>query len=218
MVITKEWYSLVPYVTKKKDKLKKLEELKKTKPNATLSDVVESKHVRYEMKTNCAKSKTTSKDTKNKILAISQADLENKVYEALRNIRITEDTYDIYVARVKEELENETTKIETQRSIINMSLWKLRKDRDEFISNWMFHDFKNEKEEELYNKKVDEFNKSERRLFDELDSLSDTQRNKMVEFQMFAKLLKNIDGSYKKAKKVRKKKNDAFINFEHYHR
>ncbi|MBO7095257.1 hypothetical protein J6V86_03685 [bacterium] len=46
---------MVPYIPKVADKLRKLALLQKEKPEATLLDIVTSKYVRYEMKSNSVK-------------------------------------------------------------------------------------------------------------------------------------------------------------------
>jgi hypothetical protein len=48
--------------------------------------------------------------------------LEEKMINALNSIKISEKVYGEYVNYMKEELKNATTKIETQRSILNMRL------------------------------------------------------------------------------------------------
>ena len=206
MIKTTKWISIVPYIPKIWEKLKKLEILKKTNPKASLLDVVTSKHVRYEMKTNSAKWDKSSKDTKNKTLAVNQKQLEEKMINALNLIKISEKVYDEYVNYMKGELKNERTKIETNRSILNMRLWKLKQDRDAFIEKYLWYMFKDEKEEELYNKKRKQFDTQENSINIELNSLSVSERNKEVEFQLFAKMLKNAGTYYKKATNVQKQK------------
>jgi len=66
--------------------------------------------------------------------------------------------------------------------------------------------FKDEKEEELYNKKRKQFDTQENSINIELNSLSVSERNKEVEFQLFAKMLKNAGTYYKKATNVQKQK------------
>ena len=206
MITTTKWYSMVPYVPKIWEKMKKLAEMKKTNPQASLVDIVTSKHVRYEMKSNSVKWDKTSKDTKNKTLAINQNELEEKMVNALNSIKISEKVYGEYVNYMREELKNATTKIETQRSILNMRLWKVRQERDAFVEKYLWYIFKDEREEALYNKKRKSFDEQENNISIELDSLSVSERNKEMEFQLFAKMLKNAGTYYKKATNVQKQK------------
>ena len=86
-----------------------------------------------------------------------------------------------------------------------MKLWKLRQDRMEYIEKYMLHEFR-DWEEEIYNKHIESFNQQEQRINIELENLSTSERNKELEFQMFAKILKNAGKYYEKATNVQKQK------------
>ncbi len=205
MIKTTTWWTLTPYIPKIWDKKKKLEELQKTNPKATLCDIINSKHVRYEVKTNSIKTLKSSKDIKNKTLAVNQYELEQKIINSLKTIKISEKVYNEYANFMKDELKNITNKIETKRNIINMRLWKIREDRTKYIERFMWKDFK-EYEEEIYQKELKKFDEMEERANIELSNLTVSERNKMVEFQIFAKMLKSADIYYQKASNVQKKK------------
>lgn len=206
MIVTTKWHSIVPYIPKIWEKLKKLEILKKINPDATLSDVVNSKQVRYEVKSNSIKWDKTSKDTKNKTLAVNQNELETKMINSLNTIKISEKDYNKYLEFIKEELKNVTRKIETNRNILNMRLWKLRQERDAFVERFFWYEFKDEEEQKLYLKKKQEFDDKEDKINIELSWLTVSARNKEMEFSIFAKMLKNAGNYYKKASNVQKKK------------
>ena len=205
MITTIKGYSMVPYIPKVADKLRKLALLQKEKPEATLLDIVTSKYVRYEMKSNSVKWDKTSKDRKNKTLAVNQNVLEDKVMTAFKWIKVSEKMYDEYLGFVRNELKKVNQKIETQRSVLNMRLWKLKEDRHNYIEKFMWHDFR-EWEEDIYNSNIEKYNKQEERINIELENLTISERNKEMEFQIFTKMLKNADKYYKKASNVQKKK------------
>lgn len=205
MLKTMDWYALVPYITKKKFRLEKYEELKKENPSLTLEEFMESKFIRYEIKTLNAKKLKSSKRSNNSPLAINQDEVERFIERMLYKITITKAQYDHYLLYFNKKLDNIVRVSENKKSSINMRLWSLTKERREYIKKYMGYNFR-DWEKELYDDTIKQFDEKEYRLRLELNDIQISERSQMEEFSNFLQILQKAGELYRKSSKVRKKK------------
>ena len=127
MLKTKDWYALSWYILKKWALEKKVEQLKENNPTVELKDIVQSKNVRYEVKTNTAKKNSKyARDRNWKLLTINQDKIEKAIYEKLLSLKVPESVYNEYASYVKNKLWETYKKSLHHQQSINLQLWELR--------------------------------------------------------------------------------------------
>ena len=207
MLKTRDGYILTWYILKKWSLKKKLEKLRQDNPELELKDIIESKNVRYEVKHNEAKDKSPyTKDKNWKYLSINQDILEKAIYEKLSSIVIPKKAYDEYVSFAKNRIWSIYEESIRKQQSINLRLWELKKQKQEFIKSCLWKQFKNEEEEELYQQTKKSFDDKEKILLDEYNNLSKSDRKKELEFEAIINLMQNVGEEYRKRWKVRRKK------------
>lgn len=199
MLRTKDWYVLVPYITKKKHRLEVYEKAKKEDPNLKFEDFIKSKNVRYELKTNSAKWKNPG------TIAINQDIIEKAIEKELQKLKMPEKDYKEYVKFMETKALDIRNKSQERRNVINMRLWSLESERNEYIKKFMWWNFR-EGEQELYDKTLKEFDEKKRLLEKELNNITVSERKHTMEVNMIATITNKAADTYKKASRVRKKK------------
>lgn len=115
-------YSLTSYITKKAERLKSYELVKKENPKLRLEDFIKSSWVRYEIKTNGIKDLKASKTKDGKTIAINQDVVENEISKILSKIKISKEKYNEYVNFVNSRMNEILKKNQEERSQISMRL------------------------------------------------------------------------------------------------
>ena len=205
MLVNAEWYSLVPYITKKKHRLEMYERAKKDNPNLALEDFIKSSWVRYELRTNKIKDLKSNKTENNATISINQDVLEEEIVKEFSKMEISEEEYKKFVEFSETKAFDIRKANQERQSSINMRIWSIEKERREYIKKYMWREFR-EWEQELYEETLKEFDDKERILREELNNIIISERKQTMELDMAVKILNNAAKTYKNASRVRKKK------------
>ena len=195
MVKSLDWYSVTPNLPNKKSRhLKKLNELKKTNPNATLKDVVKPNQMRYAIK---------QKLSKYNGLEITGEDIENAVYAKLKTFQITNEAYKEYTEFMQTKADELYKRTTEQINALNMRINNERSNLRKYINNHMWIK-KDPLEEEIYQNQKKSHEAKIDRLTKERDELGSKERSTYIEYEMFMSVMSKASQYYRKANYVQK--------------
>ncbi len=198
-------YALTAYITKKNHRLKMYERAKNDNPNLELENFIQSSWVRYEIKTNWVKDKKTSKTSKGVTISINQDVIEAAIMKVLSTIKVSEKEYKEYVKVFNNKMKEVSKKNQEHQSTIRMRIWTLERDKTEYITKYMWWDFR-EWEEEIYKAKLKEFDDQIRLLKTQIDNMVVSERDLAMELKMMTQILERAVDIYKNFSSVRKQK------------
>lgn len=195
MVKSEDWYSVTPNLPNKKSRhLKKLNELKKTNPNATLKDIVKPNQMRYAIK---------QKLSKYNWLEITGEDIENAVYAKLKTFQITDEVYKEYTEFMQGKADELYKKTTEQINALNVRINNERGNLRKYINNHMWIK-KDPLEEEIYQNQKKAHEAKIDRLTKERDELWSKERSTYMEYEMFMSVMSKASQYYRKANYVQK--------------
>lgn len=195
LIKTQDWYSLSFNIPNRKRFIKKLEEQKDKNPDMTLSDIIKPNQIRFDCK---------NINSKFYNLSITFEKIETEVINFLKNIKINEKIYKEY----KKAME---IKINKKQQEINDELKKLRFEYNQILWKKNKYIFKNSDmkmdidEEKVYNNQKSNYDRMLKIIKQKMDALETSERNKIIEFEIFSGILNNAYKYYNKGDYVRKK-------------
>ena len=164
----------------------KLEELQKTNPEATLSDVIKPYQIYYNVK--------SPKD--NIRLEIRFSDINAEIEKILDCMSLTDEWYEKYKTYLSEKLEGIEKKKRQERKIFSDHINKLTTKKNKFILDNMGK--KRTKDEQLvYEKQIEEFNKEIDASNENASKIVLEERNSILEFEAFVNIIENAKEYYK---------------------
>jgi DNA invertase Pin-like site-specific DNA recombinase len=199
MVITPDGYSMTPNIPNKKNRLIPiLEELRKSNPNADLSDIVNSTQIKYGCKV---------KWTKYYWLEVNFAIIEKEVIKLLKKFKINDiaeqsvinQTQNRFFEKSQKDAE-ERTKLQQDLRLLHNKLNTLNDTMIKVSTNWKPNDRK------VYHKKQKDINEEIDYIDKQLLLLKESWRNYVFELEHFLKFMKNAVPLYQNATFVQKKK------------
>jgi len=193
---TEDGYSLSCYIPNPLRFKKKLLKLRETNPKASLNDIVENHQIRF--KVGNAKSKHHKAE-------ITFDVVEKKVLKMLDTLKINKEAYDEYKNFINSELDKINMENEEKQSKLTLQLNRAKRTKKDYIQKNM-HIQKNKDEEEVYQEEIQRYNIKIQVLQDKRNDITISERNKMLEFELFVKVLHNAGKYYRKATYVQKRK------------
>lgn len=188
-------YAFVPYISMPSRLQAKLQKLRKTKPKAQLQDVIEPHQIRYRM---------ANKLSKYYGLEFTFDKLDEAVYDLFKKIDISEDEYHEMVEVMADKLDsiNQEHKEEYNRKLLQLNRTKAAK--KEFIKTNLWHKRTGD-EEKVYQSEIKRMDMDISFIEKELMAVTESERNTMIEVQVFLDVLRKAASTYKKASYVRKR-------------
>lgn len=197
MLKSEDWYALTINLPNKNQRiLPKLGELQKTKPNATLWDVVKSSQIRFWVK---------QKLSKFNGLEVTFDVLEKQIVIFFEKIKVDEETYNTYVEFMKTRLQELYKETSQELSIINMRINNIRGEQTKYIEKHMWIK-KDSEEEKIYNNKKQEYSIKIEWLEEEAGQYRQWEQETIVKYEVFLDILQRAGNYYKRANYVQKAK------------
>lgn len=177
----------------------KLEELKKTKPTATLFDVVKSSQILYTMK---------NKKSDQKGMSISYAEIEKQILKFISLIQINDTNYKWYVEYMTSEYLKERHLREEQRQRLQLQRNIQSNKLNDFVTRnlWLTRD---DTESEAYSQEKTRLEKEIYLIDDQLTKLNEGEHHALVALEWILDVFKDIVKKFQKSNYVRKRN---FIN------
>lgn len=192
-VVAPDWARATPQIPSKKRYLNKLEELQATQPDAVLSDVIQSHQIQYRIQT---------KTSEYKGLSIGYDQIEDAYRSFIKWIDISEEKYLMYIQWVKKNAKKETTARNTEKRKLSRMLTITIEERDEYAIGKVWE--KDEVQQKVYNKEMKKYADQIEYLKDQIDIIEQSKLNRLVEYDMFVQMLKDIENTFEKWDYVRK--------------
>ncbi len=196
MIKSEDGYTFSPNLPNKKRYTTKLTELLKTKPTATLQDVVQSHQIRYSVK---------QKSSQYTNLEATWIYLERQIASFLRTFKISKSQYDDYVWFMKNKLDELHKDTTYQIQVVNVRINDYRWEQKQYIEQNMGVK-KDKKEQEIYNNKKIEYENKISQLEESIKELRFTERDSIIEFEMFLDMMIKAGEYYEKGSFVQKRK------------
>ncbi len=196
MIKSSDEYALTPYIACIHRFEKRLTELNKTNPNITLKDIIKPNQVRF---------KVSNKSSKNYQLEVTFNVIEKEIIKKLDRIKIDPKAYKEYIEFINIQLDtiNQENKEKYGRLLLRLN--RVKTTKKDFVKRNMGA-FKNKEEEEIYNEEMEKYDKSVEFIQNEMNHLNTSERNSILEFQIFIEILQKASKYYKKADYVQKRK------------
>jgi len=174
----------------------KLTILKKERPKATLRDVVKPNQIRFKV------ANKLSKDFK---LEITFNLIDKEILRVLDKVKINKEAYDRYVKFVNEKLDGINEENKRQRNIFNLQINKLSSQKKDYIQRNMSLS-KTKDEESVYRSQLADYDQKIELIQKEMEAITVSERNTILELEVFIHLIKNVGEDYKKANYVQKRR------------
>ena len=194
LVKTEDGYSMSRYLGNISRFHQRLAKIKKD--NKNLGDVVKSHQIRYRM---------SNKASIYRNLEITFDEIEHAIIKKLDSIQIDQDSYQEYVSHINEKIDDINLKNREKRSSINLQLNRVMGEKKEYMKKNMVVE-KGTEERKIYEEEKGRFDTKIELLQRELDSTVVSERDKLLEFEIFIDILQKSSSYYKKAKYVQKAK------------
>ncbi len=153
----------------------KLNELRMTKPDATLADVVSSQNIHYRLM------RTTGKQ-KNQTIKFS--DMEGQIIEFLKCMNMDDETHKEYCGFARDQFEKSDDEIVEERRLIQFSINKADGDYKKFLKKNLGKD-RDEAEEEVYQSEKKNFETIIASLETDLANNKRKDKATVMEFEAF---------------------------------
>ncbi len=197
MLKSKDGYALTINLPSKNQRfLPKLEELKKTKPNASLYDVVKPNQIRFWVK---------QKLSKYNGLEVTFDILEKQIIAFFDKVKVSNKLYNEYVEFMKTRLQELYKKTSEELGILQVRVNDLRGQQTNYINKHMGIQ-KDSQEEKIYNDKKQQYSGKIERLEKEATLLRQSESDTIVKYEVFLDTLQRAWDYYKRAKYVQKAK------------
>ncbi len=174
----------------------KLAELKKTKKNATLGDVVNPKNIHFRVMNTWSKYHNTK---------VGFDVIQDKIVECLNKLKIDEKADTEYVEFAKTQADVVHEKRRTEANRIQVRINKLSSDRKDYIKRHMAIDF-SDAERKIYNEEVERYDNQIELLEKERSEIDLSERNEIVELRIFLDMLNKSGEYFRKASYVQKRR------------
>ncbi len=191
-----DWSPLLFNLPNKQRFYKKLEELKKTKPEATLKDVVKSKQCRY---------KAYNKNSKHNGFEVTFDIIEKAILEKLSHISLNREQYNKFVYGIANQLDDLNAKRTEERTKNTFQINRITSDKTKFIVKNMWYK-KNEEEQRIYDQEIKKYDEQIDYLQKEWNQLTLSERNTVYEFQALMETIQSASKRYKKFDFVQKRR------------
>lgn len=193
-IITEDNYHLTFSLPNNKRYFKKIQDASIKWKVLKLKDVVRPNQIIYR----CA-----NKKSKYNNLSISVEDIDNVIIEKLKWFKIWEKDFQEYVNFTNSRLD-EILKITKEKiSSKNLEMWRLKAEKTKYMKDNMSIK-KDAEEEKIYEDAKKDYDKRVGFLVKEIEKLNESERNELVELEVFIDVLNNARSYYEKSNYVQK--------------
>lgn len=196
IVKTQDWYALSSYLPNKKRFIKKLEKEKIKNNNLSLSDIIKSNQIRFR----CVYPKSKYHN-----LEITFDIIEKEILNLFKSIKITNEIYQEYVDYINKTLQELEKKNIVEIKRLNFEKNKLLAKKQEYIKKNMPIQ-KDIEEERIYQWEKNRYEEMIINIENSINEINNSERNSIIEFEIFLKIIQNAHKYYKKANYVQKRK------------
>lgn len=161
-----------------------------------LKDVIKPNQISYR----CA-----NKQSSYYWLAFSQEDIDNHIIKVLNDFKVEEKEFKQYIDFTNTRLDNIIKTTKEKQASINLEIWRLKSKKDDYIKKHMWRN-KDDDEMRIYEETKEDYDRKIKSLRKQVEEMDDTERNEIVELEVFIDVLNNAKNYYKKASYVQKRK------------
>lgn len=173
---------------------KKIEEANKEWKRLELKDVVKPNQISYR----CA-----NKQSEYYGVSFSQEEIDTLIIKMLADFKVQEKDFLAYLDFANTQLDSIKQKIKEKQSSINLEIWRLKSQKDNYIKRNMWVN-KDKDEERIYEKSKEDFDSKIKFLRSEIENLDEEENNEILEQETFIDMLNNAKKYYKNANYVQK--------------
>ncbi len=195
-LITEDNYHLTFSLPNKKRYFSKIEEANKKWKLLELKDVVNPNQIIYR----CA-----NKNSKYNNLSITLEEIDNLILKKLETFKVTEEFFENYKKFVNTKLDLILQETKEKIHSKTLEIWRLKSRKNKYMKDNMSVK-KDEDESKLYEEEKLNYDKKINNLTKEIEQLNESERNEIVELEVFMDLLNNAKKYYQKANYVQKGK------------
>jgi len=196
LIKVEDGYTMTRYITPIGRFKKKLEKLQKDNPKIVYWDFVKSSQIRYRM---------ANKKSKFLNLEIKFDVIEKEIIKKLDTLKINESDYQEFVSYINNQLEELNQSNREERNRLTLRLNKVSSQRTQYIKDNM--KFKKDKEElAVYENERKKFDMQIESIKEEIDNIEISERDRLMEFEVFINILQKSGKYYRKANYVQKAK------------
>ncbi len=161
-----------------------------------LKDVIKPNQISYR----CA-----NKQSSYYWVAFSQEDIDKQIIKVLNDFKVEEKDFKQYIDFTNTRLDDIIKTTKEKQASINLEIWRLKAKKDDYIKKNMWIN-KDEDETRIYEETKEDFDRKIKSLRKQVEEMDDTERNEIVELEVFIDILNNAKNYYKKASYVQKRK------------
>ena len=195
-ILTNDDFWLTFNLPNKKRYEKKIEEANEKLIRLELKDVVKPNQINYR----CA-----NKQSKYYWISFSQEEIDKQIIKVLNDFKVEEEDFKKYVEFTNTRLDDIIKTTKERQASVNLEIWRLKSKKEDYIKNNM--SIKKDKDEtKIYEETKNDFDRKIKSLRKQVEEMDDTERNEILELEVFIDLLNNAKNYYKKANYVQKRK------------
>lgn len=193
-IITEDNYHLTFSLPNNKRYFNKIKDASIKGKVLSLKDVVNPNQIIYR----CA-----NKSSKYNNLSISVETIDNAIMEKLKWFKIWEKDFQTYVNFTNSRLDDILKSTKEKIASKNLEMWRLKAEKIKYMKDNMSIK-KDVEEEKIYEDAKKDYDKKIGFLVKEIEKLNESERNELVELEVFIDVLNNAKSYYEKANYVQK--------------
>ena len=195
VLVTQDWWhKFSRYIPSSNRHKKKLIELQKTNPNATLADIIKPHQIYY-----------TVTNKKAKQMDIHYTDIDEAIKNKLAQLHLNEEWYEAFHDYFSNELKKVRDEKLKEKAVYDEQIKKLKREKDEFMAKVLTKQLSRE-ERRVYEWKLREYDIQIKNVLDHSSSIIIDDREEVAEFEALAYFLHNAEHVYEKANYVQRAK------------
>lgn len=161
-----------------------------------LKDVIKPNQISYR----CA-----NKQSSYYWVAFSQEDIDKQIIKVLNDFKVEEKDFKQYIEFTNTRLDDIIKTTKEKQASINLEIWRLKAKKDDYIKKHMWIN-KDDDEMRIYEETKNDIDRKIKSLRKQVEEMDDSERNEIVELEVFIDILNNAKNYYKKASYVQKRK------------
>ena len=161
-----------------------------------LKDVIKPNQISYR----CANKKSSYY-----WITYSQEDIDEQIIKVLNDFKVEEKDFKQYIEFTNTRLDDIIKTTKEKQASVNLEISRLKTKKDDYIRNNMSIK-KDVDENKIYEDTKSDYDRKIKILRKQIEEMDDTERNEIVELEVFIDVLNNAKEYYKKASYVQKRK------------
>jgi DNA invertase Pin-like site-specific DNA recombinase len=195
-IITADNFWVTFNVPNKKRFETKIEEANKKWIRLELKDVLKTNQISY---------RCTNKQSRYYWVSFTQKDIDNQILKVLNDFKVEEKDFKQYIEFTNTRLDDIIKTTKERQASVNLEIWRLKSKKDEYMKKNMWIK-KDEDETRIYEETKLDYDKKIKSLRKQVEEMDDSERNEIIELEVFIDVLNNAKNYYEKASYVQKRK------------